>query len=156
MSDKPAKPSIPSWQRATPPPSPPSSVEEDSTEEESQSAAESPVDIPKEAETTLESPSLLDQASKFLKDPTIRDAPQGRKVAFLESKGVTKENIVKLLGESEEKKSTLSVAAMGQQSSPKVCAVSYPHASHIPASSLCTRDRYRRSCHHGNTIYLLL
>jgi hypothetical protein len=49
----------------------------------------------------LESPpreALLDQASRFLQDESIRDAPMDRKIAFLESKGVHNDEIPKLLG----------------------------------------------------------
>lgn len=44
--------------------------------------------------------TLLEQASKFLEDESIRDAPTDRKVAFLESKGLRQNEIDKLLGVS--------------------------------------------------------
>ncbi|KAL8963012.1 MAG: hypothetical protein Q9183_005065 [Haloplaca sp. 2 TL-2023] len=40
---------------------------------------------------------LLEQATKFLKEDDIKDAPQEKKVTFLQSKGLTKEEIHKLL-----------------------------------------------------------
>jgi hypothetical protein len=40
---------------------------------------------------------LLEQARKFLDDDEIRSAPREKKVAFLESKGVQKEDIKTLL-----------------------------------------------------------
>jgi len=40
---------------------------------------------------------LLKQASKFMEDPSIKDAPLDRKIAFLETKGVSKENVRKVL-----------------------------------------------------------
>ncbi|KAF2803594.1 uncharacterized protein BDZ99DRAFT_468127 [Mytilinidion resinicola] len=119
MSEKPAKPAIPSWQRATPLASPPSPGAEDSTKDDTQTATESQEEEPRDEDATSESPHLLDQASKFLEDPSIRDAPRDRKAAFLESKGVTKENIEKLLGVAEEQKASPSVANKGEQPWPK-------------------------------------
>ena len=41
--------------------------------------------------------ALLEQASKFLTEDEIRDAPIEKKVAFLETKGLTQEEIHRLL-----------------------------------------------------------
>ncbi len=40
---------------------------------------------------------LLEQASKFLKDIEIKDAPMEKKMAFLRSKGLTDEEVYRLL-----------------------------------------------------------
>lgn len=84
MSD-PKQISIPQWQR--------------------QGAAKDPQEPPKGSEKSdhAEKPppsraSLLEQAAKFLEAEDIRDAPTERKISFLESKGLTNEEIHKLLG----------------------------------------------------------
>ncbi|KAL8783395.1 MAG: hypothetical protein Q9213_004654 [Squamulea squamosa] len=46
---------------------------------------------------------LLEQASKFLKEDQIKDASTERKTAFLQSKGLTEEEVHRLLGISCEK-----------------------------------------------------
>ena len=45
--------------------------------------------------------ALLEQATKFLQDNEIRQATAERKISFLESKGLTKEEIQQLLGTSK-------------------------------------------------------
>ncbi|CAG8931425.1 unnamed protein product [Penicillium salamii] len=83
MSDNDSKPaSIPAWQRTKP-----------TDESPSPSSDDAPA-------TTTPRQVLLDQASKFLEDESIRDAPQDRKVAFLESKGLNSEDIQQVLGVS--------------------------------------------------------
>ncbi|KAJ5603648.1 hypothetical protein N7537_006604 [Penicillium hordei] len=77
--------SIPSWQRSN------------------KTAEESPSPNPDDAPATTASTSrqaLLDQASKFLEDESIRDAPIERKVSFLESKGLSSDDIEHVLGVS--------------------------------------------------------
>jgi hypothetical protein len=102
MSDK---PKIPSWQRvsaenpATPIPEPEHEPEQSEEPEQSASAV---AEAPTPTESDLEEPesiNLLEQAKRFLDDPTIRDAPRQKKVAFLDSKGVSAEDIGTLLGE---------------------------------------------------------
>lgn len=84
MSDPNGK-SIPQWQR--------------------QEAAKDPTEPPKELEKPApeEKPppsraTLLEQAAKFLEAEDIQDAPTERKISFLESKGLTNEEIHRLLG----------------------------------------------------------
>ncbi|KAJ6160047.1 peroxin Pex14/17-Penicillium chrysogenum [Penicillium chrysogenum] len=75
--------SIPSWQRPN------------------KTAEESPSPTSDDAPATTASTSrqaLLDQASKFLEDESIRDAPTERKVSFLESKGLSSDDIQQVLG----------------------------------------------------------
>jgi hypothetical protein len=98
------KPKIPSWQRA-PAEKPDTQLPADDQQSEPAEQPErstSPIsDAPTPTESDLEEvePSnLLDQAKRFLHDATIRDAPWEKKVAFLESKGVSAEDIDTLLG----------------------------------------------------------
>jgi Pex14 N-terminal domain len=55
---------------------------------------------PAAASSSASRTELLEQASRFLEDDGIRDAPTSRKVAFLESKGLANDEIQKLLGVS--------------------------------------------------------
>ena len=86
MTDPKAK-SIPQWQRqeAAKPP------EKSAKEPEKSDHEEKPP--PSRA-------SLLDQAAEFLEAKDIRDAPTERKISFLESKGLTNEEVHRLLGVS--------------------------------------------------------
>ncbi|KAF2017182.1 DUF726-domain-containing protein [Aaosphaeria arxii CBS 175.79] len=131
MSDK---PSAPAWQRAQSSDSeeassPVTSSEQHPTseKEENENPATDTVDAvdaegTSEAESALpassepseerheaagESQSLLDQASRFLEDPTIREAPREKKIEFLQSKGFSQEHIQKLL-ETQENNDALS------------------------------------------------
>lgn len=58
---------------------------------------------------------LLDQASRFLEDSTIRDAPREKKVAFLESKGIKAEDIETLLGAAPQEGDQVDLEAVGQR-----------------------------------------
>ncbi|RDW90326.1 peroxisomal membrane protein PEX14 [Aspergillus mulundensis] len=80
MSDSDSRPSIPSWQRQHPASSPPTS-DGNATDNDDRS-------------------TLLEQASNFLQDDSIRDAPTDQKITFLESKGLTATEIDSLLGVS--------------------------------------------------------
>ncbi|KAJ5959335.1 uncharacterized protein N7479_006485 [Penicillium vulpinum] len=85
--------SIPSWQRAN------------------ETVDESPSPTSNDAPATTASTSrqaLLDQASKFLEDESIRDAPTDRKVSFLESKGLNSDDIEQVLGVSRNAEATNS------------------------------------------------
>ena len=92
MSDpsnsKPA--SIPSWQRQQQSPEIASTAER--SDQSSQASSEAPSRT-----------ALLDKASKFLGDDEIREASSERKISFLEGKGLTNEEIQKLLGLSRNK-----------------------------------------------------
>ncbi|KAH0543900.1 hypothetical protein FGG08_001801 [Glutinoglossum americanum] len=61
---------------------------------------------------------LLEQASKFLEADEIREASTTRKVAFLESKGLTNEEIQKLLGVSRNTGSNTSNKVASPSTSP--------------------------------------
>jgi hypothetical protein len=121
MSNKPA---IPSWQRASAsssssaaPPSTPSQ-RETSSEEPTETNSESGAEPPKEQalqEQGAEGGTLLEQASRFLDDPAIRDAPRERKVTFLESKGVRSEEIEELLGRTLVEDATPDITEAGER-----------------------------------------
>ncbi|OQD81009.1 hypothetical protein PENANT_c030G06594 [Penicillium antarcticum] len=96
MSDNTRKSSIPSWQRAS------------STADESPSSSPSSDDAP--APSTTSRDDLLAQASKFLDDESIKDAPTDRKVTFLESKGLSSEDIQQVLGVSRNAEASSSTA----------------------------------------------
>jgi hypothetical protein len=130
------KPGIPSWQRAqaatlqSPLSSEPETKLESQEPEETEpntttsdpeeSISES---IPEEKEESqLGSSLLLEQASKFLEDPAIRDAPWDKKVAFLESKGVKNEEIEKLR-EPKHEESTINLESEGERAWPRVCTL---------------------------------
>jgi hypothetical protein len=106
MSDKPG---IPSWQRtsADSPVASPSGPDQQPDTNNTPKQSASPItEAPTPTEDDLddaESTSLLEQAKRFLDDDAIRDAPREKKVAFLESKGVSADDIETLLGvESQE------------------------------------------------------
>jgi hypothetical protein len=115
MSDK---PKIPSWQRASAEepaktlPQPEQQPEQPKQPETSTSPiAEAPTPTEDDLDNS-ESASLLEQAKRFLDDDAIRDAPREKKVAFLESKGVSAEDIGTLLSEdmNDEENAQLEVA----------------------------------------------
>jgi hypothetical protein len=115
MSDK---PKIPSWQRASaeePAKTLPETEQQPEQPKEPETSTSPIADAPTPTEDDLEgseSVSLLEQAKRFLDDDAIRDAPREKKVAFLESKGVSAEDIGTLLGEdmNEEANAQLEVA----------------------------------------------
>lgn len=121
-----SKPGIPDWQRASAD-SPASSPEPEEPNAQQPAQAPTPTeeDIPsadsEEApsanteDTSVESENLLEQASRFLEDPTIRDAPRERKVAFLESKGVGPEDIESLLDGEIEETSPVELSEAGER-----------------------------------------
>lgn len=86
---------IPSWQRvdsSSEPASPTGTVRD--------SCSPSSPENPQQGSQPLLHPSrasLLDQAAQFLQDDDIRDAPIDRKIAFLESKGLSSLEIEELL-----------------------------------------------------------
>ncbi|KAL8673092.1 MAG: hypothetical protein Q9168_002475 [Polycauliona sp. 1 TL-2023] len=89
MSDSPKskQTSIPHWQREDT-----ASVPSENLEAESEN-----VDAPHHVEPPPSRTVLLEQASKFLEDDEIRNAPTERKITFLQSKGLTDEEVHRLL-----------------------------------------------------------
>ncbi|WEW57211.1 hypothetical protein PRK78_002673 [Emydomyces testavorans] len=108
------KPSIPSWQLAANQRINPQS-DDGKTHEQSSPASD------KE--------TLLEQASRFLQDDSIRDAPADRKIAFLESKGLKEDDIQKLLDVSRAPKATENNKEEPAPSSEKSALESPPSSS---------------------------
>jgi hypothetical protein len=112
------KPAIPEWQRASAnnaaaPPEPEETRAQDAVE------APTPTEDDVEGDDREEQPSqsseLLEQASRFLEDETIRDAPREKKVAFLQSKGVSTEDIEALLGTEPQEDTHAELDKVGEQ-----------------------------------------
>jgi hypothetical protein len=115
------KPKIPSWQRiaaedpVTTLPEPEQRAEQS---EQLQQTTAAIAQAPTPTESDLDEPesvSLLEQAKRFLDDSTIRDAPREKKVAFLESKGVSAEDIGTLLGEEISKEGYVDLEEAGER-----------------------------------------
>ncbi|ORY11621.1 peroxisomal membrane anchor protein conserved region-domain-containing protein [Clohesyomyces aquaticus] len=145
MSGKTAKPAIPDWQRAKPAAqqSPLSEQAESSPKAQPEQSPTRGAEEAAKNEPQEESTSLLEQASRFLEDPTIRDAPRDKKVTFLQSKGVAPGDTEQLLGASTEGESPLDLSkegdrAWGKTSSeppsqpPAPTAQQQPQAREIP------------------------
>ncbi|EER29110.1 Peroxisomal membrane anchor family protein [Coccidioides posadasii C735 delta SOWgp] len=81
----PKTPSIPSWQLAA--------------NRAAKTQEDTPPSSPNES-PSADKETLLEQASQFLQDESIRNAPTDQKTAFLESKGLKQDDIKKLLGVS--------------------------------------------------------
>ena len=89
-----SKKSIPSWQR---------SIMLPGTEKSLPANENQPDETLPEAQKMEASSATSDtteRARKFLQDPSIRNAPKEKKLAFLQSKGLTKEDAESLLEES--------------------------------------------------------
>ena len=95
VDTKPKPLSIPSWQQ-------PNNTAADS------STSAPPSQSSDDNTPTTPRPALLEQATKFLEDESIRDASTDRKVAFLETKGLRKNEIDSLLGISRNDEATTS------------------------------------------------
>lgn len=129
MSDSDSKRSIPQWQR--------------------QHSSSPPASDGKDADNDVDRSTLLEQASKFLQDDSIRDASTDRKITFLESKGLTAPEIDNLLGVSrnpeasaiasngsaEEKGTTSSSEASSETSETPVTPNQTSPASALPSPS---------------------
>ncbi|KAL8928847.1 MAG: hypothetical protein Q9208_001625, partial [Pyrenodesmia sp. 3 TL-2023] len=88
MSDpsEPKQASVPQWQQQR--------------DAESSESVDGESAVPEASKTTDPPPSraaLVEQASRFLQEDEIKDAPIERKISFLETKGLTQDEIHKLL-----------------------------------------------------------
>ena len=116
---------IPAWQRATPS-APPAPAEQEPVSEQQPEADAAPAPAAEAEESTdsrwqSEDTTLLEQASRFLDDPTIRDAPREKKVAFLESKGVKADEIEQLLEAPQQEITTeVGLSQAGERAWSKV------------------------------------
>jgi len=101
-----SKPTIPAWQRTATSDAPSLAAEEQPTPENAAEDSTKPVaEEPAGPETTeqeAQSKELLAQASRFLEDVNIRDAPREKKAVFLQAKGVSSEDIETLLGKATD------------------------------------------------------
>ncbi|OAX78873.1 hypothetical protein ACJ72_06814 [Emergomyces africanus] len=97
-NSKPKAPAIPSWQLPYS-----ENTASNSTQSTGSPIADTEKTVPPAKET------LVEQASRFLEDESIRDAPTDKKIAFLESKGLRNEDIQKLLGISRNREATSAV-----------------------------------------------
>jgi hypothetical protein len=118
MSQKVDKLTIPSWQRAqsATPASP-------AQQRQAEPTPEPGTEEFAEHQPAAEGVSLLEQASKFLKDPSIRDAPRDRKAAFLETKGLSKDEVEKLLGAELEQDTSSKLLKEGEEAWSKVSSI---------------------------------
>ncbi|EMD96013.1 hypothetical protein COCC4DRAFT_184077 [Bipolaris maydis ATCC 48331] len=150
------KPGIPEWQRASSSSTASTASTNDTTssqkpeEEDEASAQQQPQQPPVEAPTPTEddvaqleeeqqaseNSSLLEQAARFLDDPTIRDAPREKKVTFLESKGVSAEDIGRLLGEEEPESRLVKVEDVGE----RAWSTTPPKPAHVPEDQIQPRE----------------
>ncbi|KAF2745833.1 DUF726-domain-containing protein [Sporormia fimetaria CBS 119925] len=156
------KPEIPAWQQPLSSPAAPSQPPqpEASSEQPKPDSHSSPVEEPTAqspetqptAHTAAETPSLQEHAAKFLEDPAIRDAPRDKKVAFLQSKGVTPDDIEKLLASVEPVGTATDTPVEDKQAQPKTSSptprdippiVTYPEflAQPIKPPPLITTER---------------
>lgn len=105
--DSNGKASIPAWQQRN---SSASDSSKSDTPAPSQSQSQSQSSDDSSAATTPQS-TLVEQATKFLHDESIRDASKEQKITFLESKGLQRNDIESLLGASQRADESGDVSA---------------------------------------------
>ncbi|PLB35993.1 peroxisomal membrane protein PEX14 [Aspergillus candidus] len=131
MSDT-KKATIPSWQQSQNQP-PKENQQEPPSDTESSTDTQTP-DQPARS-------TLLEQASKFLEDESIRDASTDKKISFLESKGLKGPEIDSLLGVSRNPEAT----------APSEPTSSQPTASPQPTTSTSSTSGSSSSSNTTNT-----
>jgi hypothetical protein len=116
------KTAVPAWQRATSLPGLEESIKPEEQKPEEQKPAEQPKDFEEQTKQRTEQQtqeqtekqsiivtkpeSLMEQATRFLQDPSIQNAPREQKIAFLESKGLKREDMEVLLPRDNGRRST--------------------------------------------------
>jgi hypothetical protein len=155
------KPVIPEWQRAssssTASTNDAASSHKPEEEEEANAQQQPPAEAPTPTEDDVEqtdaeeqhsseSNSLLEQAARFLDDPAIRDAPREKKTAFLESKGVSTEDIERLLGEEAQERRPVEVERVGEQAATVSTGITPEHCRetmlmHLGTPKTCASTR---------------
>ena len=116
MSDSKKNPSISEWQQR----------QSNATSDQSTS---NPPPNSDDQSTAPERSTLIEQASKFLEDESIRDAPTDQKISFLESKGLRNDEIQTLLGVSRNTEATSDTPAEDGKTSPQTSENSNANAS---------------------------
>jgi hypothetical protein len=126
MSDPSSKPpSIPSWQQQS------GSAPTDQSPSSPPNSDDAPASAPRQ--------DLLDQASKFLQDESIRDASTDRKVSFLESKGLTSDEIQQLLGVSRNPEASSAESTAAEAKAQETSSIASPSdQSEVTPSSPAT------------------
>lgn len=114
-----SKPSIPTWQRTATTDPPTLSAEqeprpENAAEDSTKPVAEEPASS-EAAKKDTNTTGLLEQASRFLEDPNIRDAPREKKAVFLQAKGVSSEDIETMLGKAIQEDASPELEAAGSR-----------------------------------------
>lgn len=132
-----SKPTIPAWQRTATSDTPSLSAEEqpkpeNATEDHTQPVTEGPASL-EASESKSRSKALLTQASRFLEDPNIRDAPREKKIVFLQAKGVSSEDIETLLGKTIEEDASPALEEAGARAWSTVSSLVLTHASREPS-----------------------
>ncbi|KAJ5168538.1 uncharacterized protein N7482_004132 [Penicillium canariense] len=123
MSDPTSKPPpIPSWQQQSGP-----APTDQSPTSPSQSSDNAPASTSRQV--------LLDQASKFLEDESIREASTERKVSFLESKGLNFDEIQQLLGVSRNPEASSANATAAEEKAQETPSSSSSDQSELNPSS---------------------
>lgn len=136
MPDNPAKPAIPEWQRKA------SSTSEQNTSDKPSEETTATGD--EHTTTSSERSALLEQAKTFLADPEIRDAATSRKTTFLESKGLTNDEIDSLLGVSRNVDAPTAADAedtAGKQATIKTDTASATAVASTPPSNATSPPR---------------
>ncbi|RJE21694.1 peroxisomal membrane anchor protein [Aspergillus sclerotialis] len=122
MSDSKKNPSIPLWQQR----------QNDATSDQTTS---NPSPTSDAQSTSSERSTLLEQASKFLEDESIRDASTDCKISFLESKGLRNDEIQTLLGVSRNTEASSNTPVEDGKTSPQASDDSNMKASEETSSS---------------------
>lgn len=139
MPDNSAKPAIPEWQRkASSTSSPADQNTSDKPSEETTATGD------EHTTTSSERSALLEQAKTFLADPEIRDATTSRKITFLESKGLTNDEIDSLLGVSRNVDAPTAADAedtAGKQATIKTDTASATAVASTPPSNATSPPR---------------
>jgi hypothetical protein len=134
-----SKPTIPEWQRASVD-SPAASPDHKEAQQPVEAATPTEDDIPAADidQNPSEDTDLLEQASLFLEDPAIRDAPREKKAAFLESKGVRDKDIESLLYAETQESGHVDLEEIGERVWSTVSLLSQHRKRMMPKGSWAT------------------
>lgn len=105
---KPDPSTSPSWQTTTPSPSS-APTPEKAVQEDTHQTAETTIAISTTSSTEQE--KLLELVNRFLQDPNVQNASVDKKMSFLTSKGLSKEQAEKALNASQDSSSTTNTSS---------------------------------------------